>query len=63
VAVSTAGPLGVVGCGGGEAPQISPTSEQYKEAQKRHEAVRAQEYGRRSIAEPKATANQPVRKK
>ena len=48
------------GCGGGEPP--SPTSEQYKEAQRRHEAVRAKEYGRRSINEPKATVNQPERK-
>ena len=37
-----------LGCGGDDAPQVSPDSEQYKEAKKRGDAVRAKEYGRKS---------------
>jgi hypothetical protein len=44
------------GCGGGDVPQVSPTSEQYKEAKKRGNDVRAKEYGRKSLDEPKSKA-------
>ena len=46
------------GCGG-EQPPPSPDSDQYKEAKKRANEVRAKEYGRRSIDEKKATVNLP----
>jgi len=52
-AVSFLTPLG---CGGDNVPQVSPTSEQYKEAKKRGDEVRAKEYGRKSLDEPKAKA-------
>jgi len=48
--------LVVLGCGGDGAPQISPDSEQYKEAKKRGDAVRAKEYGRKSADEIKGKA-------
>jgi hypothetical protein len=48
--------LMVLGCGGDEVPQVSPNSEQYKEAKKRGDTVRAKEYGRKSLEEPKAKA-------
>ena len=44
------------GCGGGEEPLPSPDSEQYKEAKKRGDEVRAKEYGRTSVHDKKATA-------
>jgi len=50
------------GCGR-EEPPPSPDSEQYKEAKKRANDVRAKEYGRRSIDEKKATVNLPEPKK
>jgi hypothetical protein len=48
------------GCGGGEAPP-DPTSEQYKEAQRRGFEARAKEYGRRSIEDTKGIPKQPGR--
>jgi len=48
--------LMVLGCGGGDTQQISPNSEQYKEAKKRGDAVRAKEHGRKSLDEPNAKA-------
>jgi hypothetical protein len=48
--------LTLLGCGGDNVPQISPSSEQYKEAKKRGDAVRAKEYGRKSLDEPKPKA-------
>ena len=53
VLASAGGVLIVLGCGGDGVPQISPTSEQYKEAKKRGDAVRAKEYGRKSLDGPK----------
>jgi hypothetical protein len=46
------------GCGS-EPPPPSPTSEQYKEAQRRGFEARAKEYGRRSIEDTKGIPNQP----
>jgi len=48
--------LTVLGCGSNNVPQVSPDSEQYKEAKKRGDAVRAKEYGRKSLDEPKPKA-------
>jgi hypothetical protein len=48
--------LTFLGCGGDNVPQVSPTSEQYKEAKKRGDEVRAKEYGRKSLDAPKAKA-------
>jgi hypothetical protein len=48
--------LTLLGCGGDNVPQVSPSSEQYKEAKKRGDAVRAKEYGRKSLDEPKPKA-------
>jgi hypothetical protein len=45
------------GCGGDQVPQISPDSEQYKEAKKRGDAVRAKEYGRKSAEDIKGKAD------
>jgi hypothetical protein len=56
--VAAIGGLVAAGCGGVE-PTPSPDSEQYKEAKKRGNEVRAKEYGRRSIDEKKATVNLP----
>jgi len=53
VLASTGCFLMVLGCGGDDVPQISPTSEQYKEAKSRGDAVRAKEYGRKSLDDPK----------
>ena len=53
---------GLISTGCGEAePPPSPTSEQYKEAKKRHDAERAKEYGRRSIDDKKATLTPPAK--
>jgi len=48
------------GCRVEEPP--SPDSEQYKEAKKRANEVRAKEYGRKSIDDKKATVNLPATK-
>ena len=55
------GGLLAAGCGGDQPPP-SPDSDQYKEAKKRANEVRAKEYGRRSIDEKKATVNLPESK-
>jgi len=47
----------VLGCGGDAAPQVSPDSEQYKEAKKRGDAVRAKEYGRKSAEDIKGASD------
>ena len=53
VLASTVCFLIVLGCGGDGAPQISPDSEQYKEAKKLGDTVRAKEYGRKSAEDIK----------
>ena len=59
VLASAGGFLMVHGCGGDQVPQISPDSEQYKEAKKRGDAVRAKEYGRKSAEDIKGRAGKP----
>jgi hypothetical protein len=49
--------LMVLGCGGNDVSQVSPDSDQYKEAKKRGDAARAKEYGRKSLDDSKSTVD------
>lgn len=62
VLASAGGFLLAQGCGGDGPPQISPDSEQYKEAKKLGDAVRAKEYGRKSSDDIKGTPGKAKRK-
>ena len=50
--VSAMVPLLTVGCGRDEPPAVDV--DQYKEAKQRHDTIRAKEYGRSSVEDPRA---------